>query len=112
MIKDSEKQIFDVVLIWKLDRFARNRYDSARYKNVLKQNGGKLISATEVISNNPEGILLESLLEGYAEYYSADLAEKVIRGMKENALKCKFNGGNLTLGYIADENQYIRIDPL
>lgn len=111
MIKDSEKHLFDVVLVWKLDRFARNRYDSARYKTVLKQNGVKLVSTTEVISNNPEGILLESLLEGYAEYYSADLAEKVIRGMKENALKCKFNGGNLTLGYIADENQYIQVDP-
>ena len=74
------------MLVWKLDRFARNRYDSARYKTQLKKNGVKLMSATEVISDGPEGIILESVLEGYAEYYSADLSEKVIRGMTENAL--------------------------
>ena len=87
MIKDSDKKLFDIVLVWKLDRFARNRYDSARYKTQLKKNGVKLMSATEVISDGPEGIILESVLEGYAEYYSADLSEKVIRGMTENALK-------------------------
>ena len=77
MIKDSEKNTFDVVLVWKLDRFARNRYDSAHYKSILKRNGVKVISATEIISQGAEGILLESLLEGYAEYYSAELAEKI-----------------------------------
>ena len=86
MIKDSERGIFDVIIVWKLDRFARNRYDSARYKTQLKRNGVKLVSATEVISAGPEGIILESVLEGYAEYYSADLSEKVVRGMTENAL--------------------------
>ena len=80
MIKDSDKKLFDIVLVWKLDRFARNRYDSARYKTQLKKNGVKLMSATEIISEGPEGIILESVLEGYAEYYSADLAEKVVRG--------------------------------
>lgn len=79
MIKDSERGIFDVIIVWKLDRFARNRYDSARYKTQLKRNGVKLVSATEVISAGPEGIILESVLEGYAEYYSADLSEKVVR---------------------------------
>ena len=77
MIKDSDKKLFDIVLVWKLDRFARNRYDSARYKTQLKKNGVKLMSATEIISEGPEGIILESVLEGYAEYYSADLAENV-----------------------------------
>lgn len=76
MIKDSEKNMFDVVLVWKLDRFARNRYDSAHYKSILKRNGVKVVSATEIISQGAEGILLESLLEGYAEYYSAELSEK------------------------------------
>ena len=112
MIKDSEKNMFDVVLVWKLDRFARNRYDSAHYKSILKRNGVKVISATEIISQGAEGILLESLLEGYAEYYSAELSEKVIRGMKENALKCKYNGGTLPIGYVIDENKYFRIDTL
>ena len=92
MIKDNEKNMFDVVLVWKLDRFARNRYDSAHYKSILKRNGVKVISATEIISQGAEAILLESLLEGYVEYYSAKLSKKVIRGMKENALKCKYNG--------------------
>ena len=70
MIKDSDKKLFDIVLVWKLDRFARNRYDSARYKTQLKKNGVKLMSATEIISEGPEGIILESVLEGYAEYYT------------------------------------------
>lgn len=83
MIKDSEKNIFGVVIVWKLDRFACNRYDSAYYKSILKRNDVKVISATEIISQRAEGILLESLLEGYAEYYSAELSEKVIRGMKK-----------------------------
>ena len=100
MIKDSDKKLFDIVLVWKLDRFARNRYDSARYKTQLKKNGVKLMSATEIISEGPEGIILESVLEGYAEYYSADLSEKVIRGMTENALKGKFTGGAIPFGYI------------
>lgn len=111
MIKDSAKNNFEVVIVWKLDRFARNRYDSANYKAKLRKNGVKVISATETISNGAEGILLESMLEGYAEYYSAELSEKVRRGLTENALKCKFNGGMLPIGYIVDENQYIQIDP-
>ena len=112
MIKDSADKKFDVVLVWKLDRFARNRYDSAYYKNVLRRNGVKVLSATELISQNAEGILLESMLEGYAEYYSAELSEKVLRGLTENALKCKYNGGTLPIGYCIDSNQFFQIDPL
>ena len=82
MIKDSDKKLFGIVLVWKLDRFARNRYDSARYKTQLKKNGVKLMSATEIISEGPEGIILESVLEGYAEYYSADLSEKVVKNQR------------------------------
>lgn len=67
MIKDSEKGLFDTVIVWKLDRFARNHYDSAHYKAVLRKHGAKVISATEVISDGAEGIILESVLEGYAE---------------------------------------------
>ena len=112
MIKDSGKRLFDMVIVWKLDRFARNRYDSARYKTTLKKNGVKVVSATEIISNGSEGILLESLLEGYAEYYSADLAEKVSRGMTENVLKSKYNGGNRTMGYVIDSDRHFQPDPL
>ena len=63
MIKDSYKHAFDCIIVWKLDRFARNRYDSAYYKNVLKKNGVRVISAKESISQGADGILLESILE-------------------------------------------------
>ena len=112
MIKDSGKRLFDIVIVWKLDRFARNRYDSARYKAALKKNGVKVVSATEVISDGAEGIILESVLEGYAEYYSADLSEKVVRGMTENALKSKYNGGTCPIGYLIDSDQCFQLDPL
>ena len=113
MIHDSAKKTFDVVIVWKLDRFSRNRYDSAKYKAALKKNDVRVVSATEAISEGAEGIILESVLEGVAEYYSADLAEKVTRGLTENALKCRFNGGNgLHYGYTVDEEKHFQIDPL
>ena len=110
MIKDSSKHIFDLIIVWKLDRFARNRYDSAYYKNALKKNGVKVVSAKESISEGAEGIILESVLEGYAEYYSVELAEKVNRGMKDNALKCMNNGTVTPMGYYVDEDQHLQID--
>lgn len=76
MIKDSSKGLFDVIIVWKLDRFARNRYDSAHYKNILKKNGVKVISATEAISSGAEGVLLESMLEGYASIVLPNLQKK------------------------------------
>lgn len=112
MIQDSAKQLFDTVLVWKLDRFARNRYDSAHYKAFLKKNGAKVISATENISDGPEGIILESMLEEMAEYYSAELSQKINRGLTENALKGKNNGGRIPLGYILGEDRHLKIDPL
>jgi len=112
MIKDSEKCLFDIVLIWKLDRFSRDRYDSAHYKRILRKNGVKVVSAKENISDGPEGIILESMLEGYAEYYSAELSEKIHRGQKENALKGKNNGGGIPLGYLLGDEQKLVIDPL
>ena len=111
MIKDSSRREFDCIIVWKLDRFARNRYDSAHYKNILKKNNVRVISATEAISQGAEGILLESVLEGMAEYYSVELSEKINRGLTENALKCKYNGGTLALGYKTDKEQNYHIDP-
>ena len=112
MIRDSSKHLFDAVLVWKLDRFARSRYDSAVYKSILKKNGVKVVSATECITDGPEGIILESMLEGMAEYYSAELSEKIHRGQKENALKGRNNGGSIPLGYKLKEDQHLEIDPL
>ena len=68
MIKDSYKHAFDCIIVWKLDRFARNRYDSAHYKSLLKKNGVKVISAKESIGEGSEGILLESDLEGMGNF--------------------------------------------
>lgn len=89
MIQDSEKQTFQVVIVWKLDRFAKNRYDSAMYRNLLKKNGVRIVSAMENISDSPEGIILEGLMESLAEYYSANLAENIKRGMYDSALERK-----------------------
>ena len=112
MIKDSAKKIFDVVLVWKLDRFARNRFDAVNYKYQLEKNGVHLVSAMEPISQGPEGIMVESMLIGMAEYYSAELALKVARGERENALQCKYNGGVVPLGFtIGKEDRLYHIDP-
>ncbi len=92
MIKDSEKGVFDVIIVWKLDRFARNRYDSAIYKQRLRANGVRVMSAMENIDDSPEGALMESVLEGFAEYFSRDLSQKVQRGMRETAKKHKITG--------------------
>lgn len=89
MIADSKKRLFDVVIVWKTDRFARSRYDSALYKELLKHNNVTIHYAAEHIPETPEGIILESMLEGMAEYYSAELKQKIERGIKESAYKCK-----------------------
>lgn len=107
MIKDSEKHLFDAVIVYKLDRFARNRYDSANYKFRLKKNGVQLISATESISNDPEGIILESVLEGMAEFYSAELSQKIYRGMRESAYKNQYLGGTVPFGYKVVDKHYV-----
>jgi len=113
MVRDSSRHLFETVLVWKLDRFARNRYDSAYYKNILKKNGVRVVSATEHITEGPEGIILESILEGMAEYYSAELSEKIHRGQKENALKGRNNGGSIPLGYkLNKDTQKLEINPL
>lgn len=107
MITDSNKKQFSAVLVYQLDRFARNRYDSATYKNKLKQNGVKVISARENITDDASGILMESVLEGMAEYYSAELAQKIKRGIDINASKFLVTGGTPPLGYKFVDKQYV-----
>ena len=98
MIADSKQGLFDTVIVWKIDRFSRDKYDSVFYKNTLKKNGVSVISATEPIDDSPEGQLMESIFEGFSAYYIKDLSMKVSRGMTENTLKGKYNGGNPTFG--------------
>ena len=99
MIDDSKKKTFDYVLVYQLDRFARNRYDSANYKAKLKKNGVRVLSAKENITEDASGILIEGVLESMAEYYSAELSQKVRRGIRESLSKGYFIGGYKLFGY-------------
>lgn len=109
MIADSSDGGFDAVVVYKLDRFARDRYASALYRHELKLNGVSLISATEPAVDGPEGILFEGMMESFNEYYSVVLAQNTKRGMEGNALKCKHNGVK-TFGYRFN-GDYYEIDP-
>ena len=108
MIKDSAKKQWNYILVYKLDRFSRNKYESTIHKHTLKENGVKLLSAMENIPDTPEGIILESLLEGMNQYYSAELSQKVHRGLKESYRKGNNTGGFVTFGYdVVDKKNVI-----
>ena len=111
MIADGDKKFFQAVLVYQLDRFARNRYDSATYKAKLKKNGIRVLSARENISDDASGVLMEAVLEGMAEYYSVELSQKIRRGMDINAEKCLSTGGNVALGFHVDSEKRFQIDP-
>lgn len=110
MIRDSARGQFSVVICWKNDRFARSRYDSAVYKYKLKQNGVRLLYAKESIPDGPEGIVLESVMEGFAEYYSANLSQNVRRGNYDSALK-RQTLGQTVLGLRAGPDKRWELDP-
>ena len=110
MITDASKRQFQAVIVWKLDRFARNRYDSAIYKAKLKKFDVKVISATENITDNPEGIILEGMLESMAEYYSANLSQNVKRGQRESVLKGQHMGGLAPLGFKVENKKLVRCE--
>ena len=99
MLNDSDKGMFDVLLVYKTDRFARNRYDSAIHKTRLKKNKVHIEYAAEQIPNDSTAVLIEGFLENLAEYYSVNLSENTKRGKYENALKKKSNGGVTPIGY-------------
>lgn len=103
MISDSERGLFEGILVYKLDRFARDRYDSAIYKKKLRERGISVISATEPITDTPEGVIMEALIEGMDMYYSMELARKMNRGKAESVRKGKFVGNVPPIGYkVAD----------
>lgn len=99
MLKDSDNKAWDYCLVYKLDRFSRNKYEMAIHRKHLKDNGVKILSAKENIPDTPEGILLESLLEGINQYYSEELSQKTKRGMRETRIKGNFMGGRINYGY-------------
>lgn len=111
MLHDAELHRFECVLVWKIDRFGRDRQDIALSKLKLKQAGVRLMYAEESVPEGPEGIILESVLEGLAEYYSADLRQKVVRGIRETAKKGLHCGSPLPIGYTTDADRHIVIDP-
>lgn len=107
MITDASKRQFELVIVWKLDRFARNRYDSAIYKAKLKKCGVRVVSVKENITDTPEGIILEGLLESMAEYYSANLSQNILRGKRETMLKGYWCGGKVPYGYKLVERRLV-----
>ena len=111
MISDSSRGIFNVVLVHKLDRFSRNRYDSAIYKSKLKKNNVSIASVLERIDGSPESVMMEAMLEGMAEYYSKNLSREVMKGMNETALQCRHTGGCTPLGYDLNSDRMLIINP-
>lgn len=111
MIENSAEHNFNIVLVHKLDRFARNRFDSSSYRNKLKRNGVALVSVLENLDDSPESIIMESLLDGMAEYYSKNLSREVRKGHNENAIHCKHNGGRPPFGFkVNPETQCYEVD--
>ena len=110
MIKDAETGLFRRIIVWKGDRFSRSRADAARFKGELNRLGVRVLSATEANVEGAQAILMDGINEAFAEYFSVELAEKVERGMIQNAIDGKFNGGKMAFGYRLDENRKIVID--
>lgn len=106
MIADSSKHAFTYILVWKLDRFSRDRYDSAIYKKKLRANGVRVLSVTEGVDESSESVLLEAILEAMAEEYSRQLAQNTRRGMRQNAEKGLTLGGRKIFGYDVIAKRY------
>jgi len=112
MIRDAEKRRWHFIIVWKVDRFARNRYDSVTYKSRLKKYGVRVVYAQESINDTPEGKFLEAILEGQAEYFSEQHKVNVLRGMTDNALEAKYNGGPIPYGFQVLPDRHFDLDPV
>ena len=110
MIADAKNRNFGYVLVYKFDRFSRDRLNSLVYKRELKKNGVKVISVTEYISDDPQGILFESIIDGYSEFYSAELSQKVRRGNRESRMKGLYTGGYVLYGYKVVDKKYVIVE--
>ena len=107
MLRDSAKKQWQIVLVYKLDRFSRNKYEAVIHKKTLKDNGVKLVSAMENIPDSPEGALMESVLEGFNQYYSEELRQKVNRGLRESWIKGNATGSGHKIGYDVINKKYV-----
>lgn len=110
MIRDASAGAWDYVIVYSMDRFARDRYDSITYKKILMDSGVRVLSAMENISDEPSGILLESVLEGLAEYYSRELSQKIRRGLKDNAAR-GLVAASMPYGYMKGPDSKYAINP-
>lgn len=110
MLKDTAKKQFSVIILWKVDRFGRNREEIAINKMKCRKNGVRVEYVAEKIPDTPEGVILESVLEGFAEYYSLQLSQNIRRGIAESAEKCQVTGGNRPLGYKTGADKKFEID--
>lgn len=111
MISDSSSGVFDAILVYKTDRFARDRYDSAIYRKELKDNGVQLLSVTDPFIGVPDQVVVDSVFDGMNEYFSAELSQKVKRGNRTNVMKGKPIGGAKKPGYKVVGDHY-EIDPV
>lgn len=111
MLSDTGKHQFSVIIVWKVDRFGRNREEITFNKYRAKKNGVRVEYVAENIPEGNEGIILESVLEGMAEYFSRQLSQNVKRGLMENAKKHKAINGTPPLGYRLTKDKYYEIDP-
>ena len=109
MLRAAENGSFDTVIAWKVDRFGRNRRESAIFKGQLADNGVSVVYAMEPIPDGAAGCLTEGMLEAIAEWYSRNLSENVKRGLHDNARKGIVNGGRM-LGYRVTPERKFRID--
>ena len=107
MLSATEKHNFTVIIVWKVDRFGRNREEIALNKYKCKKNGVRVEYVAENISDGPEGVILESVLEGFAEYYSRQLSQNIRRGLKSKASKGGFTGGRIPFGYDIIDDKYV-----
>lgn len=110
MLRDAEAGSWNFVVTWKNDRFARNRYDAAIYKAKLKKHGVRCLFSQEYIPAGPEGILLEAMLEGDAEFRSAQMAVDIKRGLNYNAEHCMVTG-SIPFGYRRSADYRLELDP-
>ena len=111
MIKDAKTGMFDIVLVHKSNRFARNREEAVIYKHKLKKYGIKVIAVSQDFGEGPHTVIMEALMEGLDEFYSLELAEETMKGLLANASKCKYNGGHVLYGYKINNEKFYEIEP-
>ncbi len=111
MLADCKRRKFSIVITWKVDRIGRNKDEIVFNKYLMRKAGVHIEYVAESVPDAPEGVIIESLMEGLAEYYSIQLSQNVRRGMYESAKRCLFTGGRVPLGYRPNKEHTFELDP-